>query len=64
MKVSELGNSTRLDANSNPGPDGEWEYSYTIIHQESDIPVIVGLESITYKGIRVHLHPFILSAVK
>lgn len=60
-KIVELGDKTRLFEECRPEPDGEWHYIYEMLMRDLNIPVIVSAESITYKGTRVHLHPFILS---
>jgi hypothetical protein len=60
-KIVELGDKTRLDKDCKPEKEGDWQYVYEILMQDQNIPVIVSVESITYKGTRVHLHPFILS---
>ena len=63
-KIVELGNKTRLFNECKPEPDNDWQYRYEILMKDSSIPVIVSVESIIYKGTRVHLHPFILSPLK
>jgi hypothetical protein len=60
-KIVELGDKTRLFEECRPESDGEWQYMYEMLMKDPNIPVVVSAESITYKGIRVHLHPFILS---
>ena len=63
-KVSELGSKTRLDEDCVPDPDGDWRYEYKIRETDPNIPITVAVESILFKGIRVHIHPFILSPVE
>ncbi|HSV94800.1 MAG TPA: hypothetical protein VLH94_02395 [Spirochaetia bacterium] len=60
-KIVELGDKTRLFEECNPESDGDWQYKYEILMNDSNIPVVVSAESIVYREIRVHLHPFILS---
>jgi len=63
-KVSELGGKTRLDEDCVPDADGDWKYEYKIWETDPNIPITVAVESILFKGIRVHIHPFILSPVE
>lgn len=63
-KIVELGDKTRLFEECRPEPNGEWQYIYEMLMKDPNISVIVSAESITYKGARVHLHPFILSPLK
>lgn len=62
-KISELAEKTRLFENCAPAADGDWRYVYEVVVKEENIGVTVGVESIYYKEIRVHIHPFILSPV-
>lgn len=64
QKITELGERTRLDADCLPAADGDWRYEYTVLLNDEKIGMVVGVESIYYKNERVHLHPFILSAVQ
>ncbi len=61
--LTTLGNTTRLFEECKPEPDGDWQYTYEKLLDDENIPVVVFVESIYYKGTRVHLHPFILSKV-
>lgn len=64
-KVKELGDRTRLFSDCIPEPEGDWQYSYKVLrHNQDSIPVTVSVEQIQYKGIPVHLHPFIISPIK
>lgn len=63
-KIVELGDKTRLATECKPKPDGQWQYVYEILMEDMTIPVIMAAESIFYKKIRVHLHPFILSSLQ
>ena len=64
-KIKELGDRTRLFADCMPGPEGDWEYSYTVLrHNQDKLPVTIAMEEIKYKSTLVHLHPFIISPIK
>jgi hypothetical protein len=64
-KIKELGDRTRLFSDCMPEPEGDWHYSYTILrHNQDNLPITVSMEQIRYKGIPVHLHPFIISPIK
>lgn len=62
-KIAELGEKTRLFENCKPEADGDWRYQYEVLVMEKSTGVTVGVESIFYKEILVHIHPFILSPV-
>ncbi len=63
-KIIELGDKTRLFEACRPQPDGDWQYSYEVLMKDQHLEIVAAAESITYKGVRVHLHPFILSPLK
>lgn len=62
--LATLGDKTRLDQNCKPTAEGDWQYSYEVVLNDEPTGIIVGVESIFYKGERVHLHPFILSPME
>lgn len=59
QKLSALADRTRLHENVHPDPDGDWQYHYSIIHDYPDVPLTVGVETITYKGQDVFVHVFL-----
>lgn len=63
-KIRELGEKTGLFADCTPNPDGEWQYSYKILQNIEDIPLKIGLETVTYKGSIVVAHAFLHSPVE
>lgn len=63
-KISELGEQTRLFADCNPDPDGDWQYSYKIMQNLEDIPLTVGMETIVFKGTLVFAHGFLQSPIE
>lgn len=62
--ITRFGEKTRLDKDCVPDPDGDWQYSYRIIRSIEEIELTLGLESITFKGVLVFAHGFLLSPVK
>lgn len=64
QKITELGEQTRLHEECRPEAEGNWRYEYKILLREETIGVTVGVESIFYKNVRVHIHPFVLSPVQ
>ena len=64
-KISELGNRTRLYEDCSPAPDGDWQYLYEVLMRDPNIEgVALASESILYKEVRVHWHPFIITPLK
>ncbi len=63
-KIKGLGEKTRLSTNCNPEPDGDWQYTYTLREQIDNIPLTVGMETITFKGTLVFAHAFLHTPVE
>ncbi|OGH16720.1 MAG: hypothetical protein A3C30_00020 [Candidatus Levybacteria bacterium RIFCSPHIGHO2_02_FULL_40_18] len=64
-KLSELKDATRLDRYCLPKPDGYWQYRYELTGINfREIPVKVGIETISFKGQLVFAHFFLLSPVE
>ena len=61
--ILELGDKTRLTNNCTPEPDGKWQYSYKIASKHESTDVVTATETITYNGIEVHVHAFILCPI-
>lgn len=63
-KIVKHGPKTRLFEDCLPEAEGDWQYSYKVTERFEGIPVVTAIESITFKGILVHVHPFILSPLE
>lgn len=59
QKLSALAHKTRLHEDVHPDPDGDWQYRYDITKYYPDIPLTIGVETITYKGQDVFVHVFL-----
>lgn len=46
-----------------PEPDGDWSYSYKVVLNEEDIPLVEGKENIGYKNKRVFTHTLLTCSV-
>ncbi|HOX96202.1 MAG TPA: hypothetical protein PLI45_02375 [Candidatus Woesebacteria bacterium] len=62
--ILEGGEQTRLFADYLPEPDGDWQYSYTILEDEPKIPLTLGKEVIRYQGVLVFIHDFLITPVE
>lgn len=62
-RIVELKDKTRLLENYQSKTEGDWQYSYKITSTNPEIPVVTAIETITYKGKVVHIHPFILCPI-
>ena len=63
-KISEQGPKTRLFKDCEPESDGDWQYKYKINSVMSEIPLTVGMETISFQGKMVFAHAFILTTVE
>lgn len=63
-KIKELGGKTRLFEDCNTDPDGDWQYTYHIMQTMGDIPLTVGMETISFKGTRIFAHGFLHTTVE
>lgn len=57
-------NNTRLYELLDPITDGDWQYEYNIIKKYPELPLTVGEESISYKGVKVFIHVFLNSPIE
>jgi hypothetical protein len=62
--INSLGDKTRLNEECHPEPVGPWEYSYTIIKRNPLINQVIGEEVITYNGMVVFIHAFIMNPAR
>lgn len=62
-KISELVDRTRLHENVIPEKDGDWQYKYEVMKDYPDLPLTIGVETITYKGYDVFVHVFLNSPI-
>lgn len=60
--VNQLGEKTRLDTETEL-TEGDWIYTYKILEDVKEIPLVVGKEEIKYKGNLVFVHFHINSPV-
>ena len=63
-KILDLKEKTRLLEDCKPKPDGNWQYSYQIIDNETNIPLTIGKETITYKRELVFVHGMMLCPIE
>lgn len=59
-----LGSSTRLDVDCFAEIGKDWEYEYRITSDFDELGIIVSIELLRFKGVVVHVHPFIISPIK
>lgn len=50
---------TRLHEPVDLAPDGDWKYTYTPMKDYPDLPLSIGVETISYKGEDVFVHVFL-----
>lgn len=62
-KLSTLADKTRLHEDVHPEADGDWLYAYRVIDRFPEIPLTIGVETITYKGTTVFVHGFLNTPV-
>lgn len=62
--ILEGGKNTRLFADYHPEADGNWQYSYTVLEDEPNIPLTLGKEIINYQGTLVFIHDFLITPVE
>lgn len=62
--IRESEGKTRLFEDYTPEPDGDWQYTYNILHRTEGIPLTIGLETITYQGKLVFTHGFLHSPIE
>jgi len=60
--VNQLGEKTRLDVDTESS-EGDWTYTYKILEDVNEIPLVIGKEEIKYKGSLVFIHFHINSPV-
>lgn len=58
-KLSVLAPTTRLHADVIEPADGDWQYAYQILKDYPDLPLTVGVETISYKNTDVFVHVFL-----
>ncbi len=58
-QLSVFADKTRLHEEVTPPADGDWQYRYRIVEDYPDVPVSVGVETVTYKGKEVFVHVFL-----
>lgn len=63
-QVKKLGATTRLYVDSGRQIDGRWQYEYQIKERYPQIPLTIGVETITYKGQLVFVHGFLICPVR
>jgi len=61
--LKNLRDKTRLDKEAEL-IEGEWKYTYKILEEIKEIPVITGIEKITHKGKLVFVHFIINSPIR
>lgn len=61
--LSVLAGKTRLHENVTPDADGDWQYSYKIIKEYPELPLTIGIETISYKNTDVFVHVFLNSPI-
>lgn len=62
-QLSQLAHTTRLHEDIRPDPDGDWQYKYEVMKDYPDLPLTIGVETITYKGQQVFVHVFLNSPI-
>jgi len=62
-QMVENGEKIRLGTNFEPEPEGDWRYVYKVLDTDPEIPLILGKETIEYKGIKVFVHNFIICPI-
>lgn len=62
-QILQNGENIRLYTNFIPDAEGDWQYSYTVLDRDPEIPLTVGKEAIKFKGELVFVHNFIISPV-
>ncbi|MBU0974709.1 hypothetical protein KKD03_03350 [Patescibacteria group bacterium] len=61
--ILKLKNTTRLTTDNIPKPDEKWQYSYKVTGKHEFTDVVTATEIITYGGVEVHVHAFILCPI-
>lgn len=62
-KLEKIADRTRLHENVILEPDGDWQYRYTIEQTIPELPMTVGLETVSYKGHDVFIHVFVITPI-
>ena len=62
-KLAQVADRARLHEPVILEPDGDWQYRYDIQNEYPDVPMTVGLETISYKGQNVFIHVFLITPV-
>lgn len=63
QKLAELVDRTRLQEPVEPAADGDWNYQYRILKTYPDVPLTIGIETITYKDQEVFVHAFLNTSI-
>ena len=62
-KLSEVADRTRLHENVVLDPDGDWQYRYEVQKEVPELPMTIGLETVTYTGHTVFIHVFLITPI-
>lgn len=60
-KLSEVVDVTRLHASVEPAADGDWQYKYLVVKEYPNVPLSIGVETITFKEKEVFVHVFLIT---
>ena len=63
-QINKQGEKTRLFADCETEPEGDWTYSYKITDRNPELELTAAKECISYKGALVFVHHFLLSPIK
>ena len=63
-KLEEVADRTRLHENIVLEPDGDWHYRYEVQNEFPDLPMTLGLETVSCKGVNVFIHVFLNTPVQ
>lgn len=58
-----LGDKTRLTRTVMPVTDGDWTYAYRVTDTYPEVSLVLGVETIAYKGTIVFIHAILLADV-
>lgn len=58
-----LGDKTRLTQTVSPVTDCDWTYAYRVTDTYPEVSLIIGVETIAYKGTLVFVHAFLVADV-
>ena len=57
--LNERAHETRLHERVDPPADGDWKYTYEVMKEYPDVPLTIGVETISYKNTNVFVHVFL-----